>query len=332
MAYKKSKNYQADMDKIQKEVDQSIERIFKNDEFQRYLEVVSKFPKYSLNNVMMITAQKPDATMVQGYNAWKKLDRQVQKGEKALKILAPVTKKVDMTRIDPKTQKPVLDKNGNEVTEKKDMLTGFRMVSTFDVSQTKGKELFKLRDFIQDDLKESDRINQLYQDFKGYLNQHTTFDVKEQALDDDKVNGYFRPADDTIRVNAKQENTSMKFKTLIHEYAHAQLHHQESDMKDLPRGHKEAQAESVAFVVSKYYGLDTSQYSAGYIAGWAKNIKLAKQAMQEIQNVSNHTIREIDDLMKDRVKEIQHENGKDKEESKDLSKSNSSKKEAELEL
>lgn len=298
--YRKTNDSEEKMNKIQKEVDEAIQRIFSNGEFQRYLEVVSKFPKYSLNNVMMILSQKPNASMVQGYNAWKELGRQVQKGEKAVKIFAPMFKKV--TKIDPKTKEPILDSNGKEV--KQEQLTGFRLVSVFDVSQTKGKELFNLRDLIRDDLKESQRIQELYKNFMKYLN--TKMDVKEVVLDDPNVRGYYARDENHIRINASTENTSMKFKTLIHEYAHAQLHHNKSEMKDLPRGHKEAQAEAVAFVVSKYYGLDTSQYSAGYIATWVKDIKLAKQAMQEIQKVVNQTIGEIDHLMKDRIKEIEH--------------------------
>jgi len=303
--YKKSNDYEEKMSKVQKEVDQAIERIFKNGEFQRYLEVVSKFPKYSLNNVLMILSQKPNATMVQGFNSWKELGRQVQKGEKALKIFAPTFKKMEVTRLSPETQKPMIDSNGKNVIEKKDVLTGFRLVNVFDVSQTTGKELFNLRDLVRDDLKESHRIRELYKKFKDHLNQNSRFDVKEEILDDDGVRGYYRPTDDAIRINASVENTSMKFKTLIHEYAHGLLHHKDSEMKDLPRGHKEAQAEAVAFIVSKYYGLDTTQYSAGYIATWAKDINLAKQAMQEIQKVANQTISEIDGLMKDRMKEIQ---------------------------
>lgn len=302
--YRKTNDSEEKMNRIQKEVDEAIQRIFSNGEFQRYLEVVSKFPKYSLNNVMMILSQKSSASMVQGYNAWKELGRQVQKGEKAIKIFAPMFKKAEMTKLDPKTKKPILDSNGKEVKIKQEQLTGFRLVNVFDVSQTKGKELFNLRDLIRDDLKESQRIQELYKNFMKYLN--IKMDVKEVVLDDPNVRGYYARDENHIRINATTENTSMKFKTLIHEYAHAQLHHNESEMKDLPRGHKEAQAEAVAFVVSKYYGLDTSQYSAGYIATWAKDIKLAKQAMQEIQKVVNHTIGEIDHLMKDRIKEIEH--------------------------
>lgn len=298
---------------IRKEVDKAIERIFKNGEFQKYLEVLSKFPKYSLNNVLMILSQKPDATMVQGYKAWQSLGRQVKKGEKAIKIFAPMFKKIEVTKLDPNTQKPILDENGKEVKVRQEKLIGFRLVNVFDISQTTGKELFNLREIIREDLKESQQIKNLYNKFMQYLN--TKMDVKEVMLDDSDVLGYYDRIQNCIRINAATKNTSMKFKTLIHEYAHAQLHHNESEMKYLPRAHKEAQAEAVAFIVSKYYGLDTSQYSAGYIAAWAKDLDLAKQAMQEIQKVANNTITEIDQLLKDRIKEIEHSfiQSKDKE-------------------
>ncbi|MGG4021936.1 hypothetical protein ABEV12_11745, partial [Geobacillus stearothermophilus] len=111
-------------------------------------------------------------------------------------------------------------------------------------------------------------------------------------------------------------------------YAHAQLHHKDSDMQKLPRGHKEAQAEAVAFIVSKYYGLDTEPYSAGYIATWAKDIQLAKQAMKEIQHVAQGIIQEIDELMKDRIKELRQIH----ESSKDQDKNNKNEKDKEMQL
>ncbi|MGW8958540.1 hypothetical protein [Paenibacillus sp. NPDC055715] len=110
------------------------------------------------------------------------------------------------------------------------------------------------------------------------------------------------------------ENTTMKLKTLIHEYAHAQLHRMDSPVKDLPKKHKEAQAEATAFMVTKYFGIDTEAYSAGYIATWAKDINLAKQALGEIQKTANNIIREIDHLNKERFQEVTQQKPMDKEE------------------
>lgn len=325
--YQQSNEYKKKLNKIQKEVDQAIERIFKNGEFQRYLEVVARFPKYSLHNVMMIVSQKPNATLVMGYKAWQELGRQVQKGEKAIKIFAPIFEKKLQPKIDPETNEPIRDEKGRTVMEKKEILKGFRFVNVFDVSQTQGKELFDIRKLIREDLKESERIQSLYKHFLAHLNKNR-IEVKEEVLDDPNIKGYYDRAKHLIRINASVENTSLKFKTLIHEYAHAQLHHKDSDMQKLPRGHKEAQAEAVAFIVSKYYGLDTEPYSAGYIATWAKDIQLAKQAMKEIQHVAQGVIQEIDELMKDRIKELRQMH----ESSKDQDKNNKNEKDKEIEL
>ncbi|MEC0238197.1 ArdC-like ssDNA-binding domain-containing protein [Paenibacillus kribbensis] len=316
MPYPKSGDYEEKMAQVQKQVDQAIERVFKNNEFQRYLEVASKFPKYSLNNVMMIYAQKPDATMVQGYKAWKDIGRQVQKGETAIKIFAPIIKKVDMQKIDPVTQRPQLDAQGKEVTEKKDMLTGFTSVNVFDVSQTKGKELANLRAIIRDDIKDNHRAAELYSSLSNHIGKK--MDIRESAddfKDQPKVRGYYDRVNNAIRINPDVENTTMKLKTLIHEYAHAQLHRMDSPLKDLPREHKEAQAEATAFMVTKYFGIDTEAYSAGYIATWAKDINLAKQALGEIQKTANNIIREIDHLNKERFQEVTKQKPMDKSDS-----------------
>ncbi|SFS99642.1 ArdC family protein [Paenibacillus sp. 453mf] len=305
MPFPKSGDYEAKMAQVQKQVDQAIERIFNKSEFQRYLEVASKFPKYSLNNVVMIYAQKPEATMVQGYNAWKDMGRQVQKGETAIKIFAPTFKKVDMTKVDPVTQRPQLDAKGKEITEKKEMLTGFKAVNVFDVSQTQGKEIVNVRQFVRDDIRDSAGAAQMYRQFSDHLAKK--MDVRENAEDfKDKPNvrGYYDREDHAIRINPAIENSTMKFKTLIHEYAHSQLHRMDSPLKDLPREHKEAQAEATAFMVTKYYGMDTEAYSAGYIATWAKDVQLAKQALGEIQKTANNIIREIDhNLNRERIQE-----------------------------
>ncbi|QNR70548.1 hypothetical protein IAQ67_29255 (plasmid) [Paenibacillus peoriae] len=318
MPFPKSDDYEAKMAQAQKQVDQALERIFSNNEFQRYLEVASKFPKYSLNNVVMIYAQKPEATMVQGYNAWKEMGRQVQKGETAVKIFAPTFKKVEMTKIDPVTQRPQLDATGKEITEKKEMLTGFKAVNVFDVSQTKGKELVNVRQFVRDDIRDSAGAAQIYRQFSDHLSKK--MDVRESAEDfKDKPNvrGYYDREEHAIRINPAVENSTMKFKTLVHEYAHSQLHRMDSPLKDLPRAHKEAQAEATAFMVTKYYGMDTDAYSAGYIATWAKDVNLAKQALGEIQKTANNIIREIDHINRERIQEATKTQPLDKEGERD---------------
>ncbi|MFC7558894.1 hypothetical protein ACFQY3_07570 [Paenibacillus farraposensis] len=143
-------------------------------------------------------------------------------------------------------------------------------------------------------------------------------DIRESAddfKDQPKVRGYYDRVNNAIRFNPDAENTTMKLKTLIHEYAHAQLHRMDSPLKDLPREHKEAQAQATAFMVTKYYGIDTEAYSAGYIATWAKDINLAKQALGEIQKTANNIIREIDHLNKERFQEVTKQAPMDKSDS-----------------
>lgn len=303
--FPKSKEYEAKMAEIQKQVDQAIDRIFKNNEFQHFLEVASKFPKYSLNNVVMIYSQKPDATMVQGYRSWEEMGRQVQKGESAIKIFAPTFTKMEVTKIDPVSQRPQLDNKGKEITEKVEKITGFKGVNVFDVSQTKGKEIVNVRQFIRDDIKDSNGAAKMYLQLSEHLGKK--MDIREMA-DDFKENpnarGYYDRSNHAIRINPAIPNSTLKFKTLVHEYAHSQLHRMDSPLKDLPRGHKEAQAEATAFMVTKYYGLDTEAYSAGYIATWTKDMKLAKQALGEIQKTANNIIREIDHLDREHIQEV----------------------------
>ncbi|WP_068505885.1 ArdC family protein [Paenibacillus kribbensis] len=315
MPFPKTQDYEKKMAQVQKQVDQAIQRVFQSNEFQRYLEVAAKFPKYSMNNIVMIYSQNPDATMVQGYKAWKELDRQVQAGEKAIKIFAPTFRKVEMTKIDPVTQRPQLDAQGKEITEKKEMLTGFTAVNVFDVSQTKGKELVNIRDIVRDDIRDSAKALNMYRSFSAHLSQK--MDVRESAEDfkqHPNVRGFYDRENHAIRINPNVGNSTMQLKTLIHEYAHSQIHRMDSPLKDLPKGHKEAQAEATAFMVTKYYGLDTEAYSAGYIATWAKDIKLAKQALTEIQKVANNIIREMDHVNKERIQEIVNTKPLNKEE------------------
>lgn len=304
MPFPKTGDYETKMDQVQKQIDQALEKIFANNDFQHYLEVASKFPKYSLNNVVMIYAQKPDATMVQGYKAWQDLNRQVQKNETAIKIFAPVFQNVEVTQIDPVTRRPELDKSGKEITGKREKLTGFKMVNVFDVSQTKGKELFNMRQFIRDDIRDSLGAVQLYRQISEHLAKK--MDIRESIEDftaKPDVRGYYDPVNHSIRINAAVENSTMKLKTLLHEYAHSQLHRINDPLKSLSKQHKEAQAEATAFMVMKYYGLDTEAYSAGYIVAWAKDIQLAKQALGEIQKTASNIIQEIDYIQRERIQE-----------------------------
>lgn len=306
------------VEEVNKVLDKGLEKVFEQERFKELLNVMSSVNQYSLNNTIMIMTQKPQATMVQGFKAWQELERHVNKGEKAIKILAPMFKKKELEAIDPITKQVKKNTNGEPVKEKKDVLIGYRKVNVFDVSQTDGKEIPSVRDFVNRELQDDDNMSKLYKDLFKYINDHTSFDLSEGATDPG-VGGYYSPSRNEIVVsNTENENDTMKFRVLVHELAHGKLHNLESDMSELPRGHKEAQAEATAYVVSKYYGMDTDDISLGYIATWSKDINLARQSIGEIQNVAKEIVNTIDELQKDRILEFYQQNEKEYFESKDF--------------
>ncbi|MEC2438302.1 ArdC family protein [Bacillus cereus] len=293
-----------------KKLEKGLEEIFKNDRFQHLLKVMSQFKGYSTNNTILIIAQKPHATMVQGFNDWKKIGRSPKQYEKSIRILAPQKQKIKVEKVDPVTKEPMLDKNGKVQTETVERTVGYKMVSVFDVSQTVGKEIPKVRDFIKNSLSDNQSMDNLYKDFFKHVKETTPYDIKE-SVTDQGVGGYYNRNTNEIVISTNEnKNTNDKFATLLHEYAHAKLHHKESEMKDLPRGHKEAQAESVAYVVSSNYGLERDDFSLGYIATWAKDLNLAKNAIREIQEVSRDIISTLDELQKDKILDFYQNNDK----------------------
>ncbi|MEC2468838.1 ArdC family protein [Bacillus cereus] len=293
-----------------KKLEKGLEEIFKNDRLQHLLKVMSQFKGYSTNNTILIIAQKPHATMVQGFNDWKKIGRSPKQYEKSIRILAPQKQKIKVEKVDPVTKEPMLDKNGKVQTETVERTVGYKMVSVFDVSQTVGKEIPKVRDFIKNSLSDNQSMDNSYKDFFKHVKETTPYDIKE-SVTDQGVGGYYNRNTNEIVISTNEnKNTNDKFATLLHEYAHAKLHHKESEMKDLPRGHKEAQAESVAYVVSSNYGLERDDFSLGYIATWAKDLNLAKNAIREIQEVSRDIISTLDELQKDKILDFYQNNDK----------------------
>lgn len=289
---------------VTKELENGLKNIFESDRFNELLRTMSLQKNYSFNNMLMIALQKPEATLVMGFKEWMKQGRHVQKGESAIKILAPVITKMDMDVIDPKTNQPKLDEQGKKITSKQDVITGFRLVNVFDVTQTDGKEIPSVRDFINRQLKDDAYMSKLYKDYFNFLEKNSGLDVREDRTDNG-VGGYFnRQTNELVISTNENETDTMKFRVLIHEYAHSLLHGKDKEFVEVNRGHKEAQAESVAYVVSNYYGLDTSDVSHGYIATWSQDLTLAKKAIEEIQKVSNVIIDEIDMLQKEKINEF----------------------------
>lgn len=318
MAVATKKSGALSVEDVNKTLENTLESVFKSERFNELLNVMSKMKSYSFNNTLLIVSQRPEATMVMGFKEWQKLGRFVDKGESGLRILAPLVGKMDKEKVDPLTQKPVLDAVGEPVKEAKNVIRGFRTVSVFDISQTSGKEIPNVRDFISREMADDDYMSKLYQDYKKYLVETKGVDVKE-AQTDKGVGGYFHRGTEEIVISSNNtENDTEKFRVLVHEYAHSVLHNKNSEMKDLPREHKEAQAESVAYVVSNYYGLDSSAVSAGYIATWSQDMGLAKQALQEIQGVANSIIDDVDRLQKEKIQSFYQDQSKDYEEAKNL--------------
>ena len=279
-------------------LEQGITELFDSERYKEYLRVMSRFHNYSFNNTLLIAMQKPDASLVAGFSSWKNTHgRNVKRGEKGIKILAPSPYKIrrEMEKIDPQTQQPVIGKDGKPVTEEREItVPAYKVVSVFDVSQTEGREL---PDIAVDELAgDVDR----YKDFFAALEQTSPVPIGFENIEG-KSHGYYHLEEKRIAI---QEGMSelQTLKTAIHEIAHAKLHDidlnaPKEDIADRPdRRTREVQAESVAYTVCQHYGLDTSDYSFGYVAGWSSGRELAelKSSLETIRRAAAEIIDSID--------------------------------------
>ena len=283
---------------ITDQLEQGIQELFESERYKTWLTTMSRFHDYSLNNTLLIAFQKPDATLVAGYTTWKnQFGRQVQKGEKAIRILAPTPyrQKIEKEKLDPDTCMPLRDKDGNPVTETQEILhTAFKVVNVFDVSQTEGKPLPTIGvDELTGDV-------QQYEIFFDALKKACPVPVGFEQISSG-AKGYYHTVDQRIAI---QEGMSQvqTIKTLIHEMAHQKLH--SIDPKALPpeepkltRNAKEVEAESVAYTVAQHYGIETSDYSFAYIAGWSKGKETPelKASLDRIRNAADEMITSIDE-------------------------------------
>ena len=278
------------MKEITDRLEQGILGIYESDRYADYLRTMSKFHNYSFNNTILIAMQ--GGSLVKGYKQWEKeFDRHVKPGEKAIKIIAPApfTVKKQVEKIDPDTQKPVFDKDGKPVTEEKEIkIPAFRVVSVFDVSQTEGKELPTLTYELAGNVEQ-------YKDFFAALEKTSPFAMEFEALSG-SIKGRCNYEEKRIIINEGMEELQ-NIKTAIHEIAHATLHDIDKDAPERPdRRTREVQAESVAYAVCQHYGLDTSDYSFGYIAGWSSGKELAelKGSLETIRSTAASLIDTID--------------------------------------
>ena len=279
-------------------LEQGITELFDSERYKEYLRVMSRFHNYSFNNTLLIAMQKPDASLVAGFSSWKNTHgRNVKRGEKGIKILAPSPYKIrrEMEKIDPQTQQPVIGKDGKPVTEEREItIPAYKVVSVFDVSQTEGREL---PDIAVDELTgDVDR----YKDFFAALEQTSPVPIGFENIEGNS-HGYYHLEEKRIAI---QEGMSelQTLKTAIHEIAHAKLHDidlnaPKEDLADRPdRRTREVQAESVAYTVCQHYGLDTSDYSFGYVAGWSSGRELSelKSSLETIRRAAAEIIDSID--------------------------------------
>ena len=286
---------------ITDKLEQGIKELFESERFKEYLRTMSKFYNYSFNNTLLIAMQKPDATLIAGYTSWQRnFARHVLKGEKGIKILAPAPYKatMEMEKIDPQTQKPILDADGKPVTETVEVMRpAFKVVSVFDVSQTDGKEL---PDIVVDELTGS------VENYAAFFEALTQISPVPIAFEDISggAKGYYHLEDRRIAIQ-KGMSEIQTIKTAIHEIAHAKLHAINPDEKAAPedrkdRHTKEVEAESVAYTVCQRYGIETSDYSFGYIAGWSsdKETKELKGSLETIRSTAAEMIESIDGKLK----------------------------------
>ena len=282
-------------------LEQGIAELFDSERYREYLKVMSKFHNYSFNNTLLIAMQKPDASLVAGFSAWKNnFGRNVMKGQKGIKIIAPSPYKVkqEMKKIDPHTQQPIIGKDGKPVTEEKEItIPAYKVVSVFDVSQTEGKEL---PDIAVDELTGD---VERYRDFFAALEKTSPVPIGFEQIPGSS-HGYYHLEDKRIAI---QEGMSelQTLKTAIHEIAHAKLHDIDlnaPENEQQPRVDKrtrEVEAESVAYTVCQHYGLDTSDYSFGYVAGWSSGRELSelKSSLETIRSAAAEIINSIDETL-----------------------------------
>lgn len=280
---------------ITEKLDQGVTSIFESGKLAEYLNVLSKFHKYSSRNNILIYQQMPTATKVAGYVTWQKeFNRQVNKGESGIAILMPTPYKVkeEMTKIDPNTQKPMLDMNGKEIMEEVEIIIPkFKVGYVFDVSQTSGEPLPSIVTGLQGD------VNR-YEDLLKALKSISSVDISFESIPTG-AKGYYSRIDRKIGIqNGMSELQTIK--TLIHEIAHSELHSDFYGSRKDKRT-KEVEAESVAYTVAKYFDLDTSDYSFAYVGNWSKTQELneLKASLDIIQKKSTDLITRIDEVLLD---------------------------------
>lgn len=282
--------YETRTKELTAKLEEQLTQFANQDDFKRYLHFMASMRQYSIDNQILVFMQDPKATYVAGFQAWKKHQRFVQKGEKGIQIRAPIFEQRPV--LDPVTNQPIYEDGKPKMDN---VLVRYKWVTVFDIAQTEGKPLKVTRDFVNEGFQTDEDAAALYENLKSYLTQFKQLHVAEKPYSiQEEGRGYYVPSTNKIVVNATESNPVAKLSTLIHEFAHAQLHGRGGHYTEASRAHKEAQAESVACATMAYLGFDTSHFSLGYITTWAKDTELMRQALTDIQATLEKTLATID--------------------------------------
>ena len=290
-------------------IEDGIKELFQSESYAQYLQTMSRFHHYSVNNQVLIHMQKPDATLVAGFNKWKnQFGRNVIKGEHGIKIIAPTPfkKKIEQEKLDPDTQLPMLDADGKIITEEKTIqIPMYKPVTVFDVSQTEGKPLPQLAHDLSGNVAN-------YDVFMEALRRSSPVPISIEVMGGG-MDGYFdlEHQDIAIRKGMSEVQT---VSAVIHEMAHALLHNRTKDTEEktpeLSRSTEEVQAESISYAVCAYYGIATGENSFGYIASWSKDKTLPelRESLEVISKTADGLISDIDrhyaEILKEREAEL----------------------------
>ena len=299
-----------DMDSIMQSLESGVEELFTSNRYQEFLKTMAKFHNYSFNNTMLIAMQRPDATLVTSYKNWQSMGRQVMKGEKGITIIAPAPyKKMKEKEVLDENQRPIMGTDGKPKTEQVEVtVPHFKAVTVFDIAQTSGEPIQTLA---------PELLTAAVQDFDSFMQAIQKISPVPIRFDEigGNANGYYHNADKEIVIK-KGLSESQTLKTAIHETAHAKLHDKEI-MESLgvekDRLTKEVEAESVAYCVCSSFGLDTSDYSFPYIAGWSssREMKEMKASMDVIRKTAGEMIdqltEELEIILEEKQKTELHE-------------------------
>lgn len=283
-------------------IEAGIRDIFESgdmDKYRNYLRTMSRFHNYSLNNQALIHLQRPDATLVAGYNRWRdKFSRHVLRGEKGITIIAPTPykKKIEQEKLDPDTKLPILDADGKVITEEKEIeIPMFRPVKVFDYAQTDGKPL---PERVASPVANLTGSVENYGAFMEALRRSSPVPVEVKPLSAD-VDGYFSPKSQSITLREGMSEVQT-VSAAVHEIAHAKLHNyglqQAAERKAKSRNTEEVEAESISFMVCAYFGIETGANSFGYVATWSKNAELPefRASLDTIGKTANGIITDVE--------------------------------------